>query len=73
MHFLIAISHQGHQLVDFGDEVMRLKSAMNDFMNANVGQQPAIMSEKMVRDTFLCDEYGIPIKDDGYLIRLDDL
>lgn len=73
MHFLIASSHMGYKLIDFGDEVLRLKNAMLEFMNNNVGQQPVIMNEKMTRDTFLCDEYGIPIKDDGFLIKLDDL
>lgn len=73
MHFLIAVSHQGHKLIDFGDEVLRLKNAMLDFTNHNVGQQPVILNEKMTRETFLCDEYGIPVKDDGFLIKLDDL
>lgn len=73
MYFLIATSHQGHKLVDFGDEVLRLRDSMNAFMAQNIGQQPAIFNEKMVRDTFLCDEYGVPMQDDGFLIRLDDL
>lgn len=73
MHFLIATSPQGHKLVDFGDEVMRLKTSMNAYMETHIGHQPAIFNEKMVRDAFLCDEYGIPVADDGFLIRLDDL
>ncbi len=73
MHFLIAANHQGHKLIDFGDEILRLKSAMLEFKNENIGSQPAILNEKMTRDTFLCDEYGIPVSDDGFLIKLDDL
>lgn len=73
MHFLISVSHQGHKLIDYGDEIMRLKSAMMDFKSANVGSQPVIMNERMARETFLCDEYGVPVADDGFLIKLDDL
>jgi hypothetical protein len=73
MHYLIATTDQGNKLVDYGDEVMRLKEAMLSFLNENLGANSVIMNERMVRDTFLCDEYGIPIKDDGFLIRLDDL
>lgn len=74
MHFLIATTQQGFKLVDFGDEIMRLKTAALNYMNEHIGHQPAIYNEKMTRDTFLCDDYGVPVREeDGFLIRLDDL
>ena len=73
MHFLIANTPMGEKLLDFGDEIMRLKSQMMDYMSANRGQHSVILNESMARDTYLCDDFGIPIQDEGYLVRLDDL
>ena len=73
MHFLIATTSNGCKLLDFGDEVLKLKNAMLEFLNSKPGAHSAIMNERMVKDTFLCDEYGVPIKEDGFLIRLEGI
>lgn len=74
MHYLIYTNHHGSKLVDFGDEVLQMRSRMLEMQETEQpGGQASILNEKMIRDTYLCDDYGIPIKDDGWLIRLDDL
>lgn len=73
MHFLVDAGQQGHKLIDYGEEVLRLKQAMLDFLNRNVGSHPMILNEQMAQDVYLCDDYGIPVADDGFLIKLDDL
>lgn len=74
MHYLVFSNPHGSKLIDFGDEVLRLRSMMLEMQQV---EQPrgryAILNETMVRGTYLCDDFGIPVKDDDWLIRLDDL
>lgn len=73
MHFLISQEHFTHKLVDYSDEIAALQQALMREKAEKVGVTPVILSQRVVRDTYLCNDFGVPVEDNGSLIKLDDL
>jgi len=73
MHFLINQTPSGHKLIDYGDDMSVLHAAMSKERGKSANITPTILNQRVVRETYLCDEYGRPIEEDSFLIALDDL
>ena len=73
MHFLINQTPTGHKLIDFGDDMSALHTALSKERGRSADVIPTILNQRIVRETYLCDEYGRPIEEEGSLLMLDDL
>lgn len=73
MHFLITRTENGDKLVDYSENFMHLRSQMNQDQAVANGRIMILFSDDKVRDTYLCDDYGLPVEDEGYLVRMEDL
>lgn len=73
MFYLINQLQSNHMLLDYGPEIFPLQQTMIQEKEKRAGLTPVILNQRVVRETYLCNDFGIPIVDDGSLIRLDDL
>lgn len=73
MFYLINQSQSDHKLLDYGAELFPLQQTMTQEKEKQAGLTPVIMNQRVVRETYLCNDFGVPIEDDGSLIKLDDL
>lgn len=73
MHFLITRTGNGDKLVDYSESFLGLRSQMNQAQAMANGEIMILFSEDKIRDTYLCDDFGIPIEEEGFLIRMEDL
>lgn len=73
MHFLITRTGNGDKLVDYSESFLGLRSQINQAQAMANGEIMILFSEDKIRDTYLCDDFGIPIEEEGFLIRMEDL
>lgn len=73
MHFLITRTGNGDKLVDYSENFMHLRSQMNQDQAVANGHIMILFSDEKILDTYLCDDYGLPVEEDGFLIRMEDL
>lgn len=74
MHFLITQNQHDHRLLHYSDHILDLQEKLLESKERQADRTPVILSSKMVREIYLCDDFGVPVQDEeGMLIKLDDL